>query len=226
MNKTMSLLALPALLALTIPAQAANRTTYNAALVSDYLFRGLTRTDNGPAIQGGADVVNGNAYGGIWFSNVDMPDHAEGLPVEMDVYFGYNNQFDGFNLDMEVLTYNYLNDGISDETEFKLGTSPVKGLDINIYRGVKGKTWYPEVTYEKFLPQRLYLDLAAGYWLPDDGDDSALTLRAELARDFPELSNIDLFIAADYISDETPFGNKNDDDDSELTFLFGVRKNF
>ncbi|MDK2778753.1 MAG: TorF family putative porin [Pseudomonadota bacterium] len=218
-------LLLPALFTLSVPAFAAN-PAYNVALVSDYLFRGLTQTDNGPAIQGGADVRNGNAYGGIWFSNVDTPDDSEGLPVEMDVYFGYNNQFGSFNLDMEVLTYNYLNDSIADETEFKLGTSPAKGLAINIYRGVKGKTWYPEVTYEKFLPYRLYLDLAAGYWTQDDADDDAFTARAELARDFPELGHIDLFVGADFISDETPFGDDADEDDSELTFVVGIRKNF
>lgn len=223
--KCFTLLAIPAFLALSSAAYAA-KPDYNAAFVSNYLFRGLAQTDDGPALQGGADVKEGNAYAGAWFSNVEKPDGAEGLPVEMDVYFGYNNQFDGFNLDMGVITYNYLNDATGDETEFKLGTSPAKGLDINVYRGIKNKTWYPEVTFEKYLPQRLYLDIAVGLWMQDDADDKALTARAELARDFPEFHSIDLFVAADFISDETPFGDDNDKDDSDLNVVIGIRKNF
>ena len=224
--KPIALLAAPAALLMTSAAMAAN-VSYNAALVSDYLFRGLTMTDHDPAIQGGADVKNGDAYGSVWFSNVDTPDDSEGLPVEMDVNFGYNLRFNGgFNLDLEILTYNYLTDGLSDETEFKIGTSPIRNVTIELYRGVKNKYWYPEISYEKNLDYRLYLDLSAGYWSPDDADDSAFTFRAELARDFPELGHVDIFIAADYISDETPFGNAGDDDDSDTSFVFGVRKNF
>ncbi|WP_430461652.1 TorF family putative porin [Thalassolituus sp. LLYu03] len=222
--KKFAFLAAPALLTLAVSAAAA--PAYNAGLVTDYLFRGLTQTDHGVALQGGADIKNGNAYGGVWFSNVETPDGSEGLPVEMDVYFGYNNQFSKFNLDMEVLTYNYLNDSIGDETEFKIGSTLAKGLDVNLYRGVKGKTWFPEVTYEMFLPERLYLDVSAGLWIQDDADDEGLTARAELGRDFPELHGIDLYVGASYISDDTPFGDNNDQDDSDLRFFAGVRKNF
>ena len=223
--KRTTLLAIPAFLALSSAASAAT-VTYNAAFVSNYLFRGLSQTDDGPALQGGADVKNGNAYAGAWFSNVDKPDGAEGLPVEMDVYFGYNNQFDGFNLDMGVRTDNTLFDVGREETEFKLGTSPAKGLSVNMHRGVKDQYWYPEVTFEKHLPQRLYLDVAVGMWMVDDADDKALTARVEVARDFPEFHKIDLFIAADFISDDTPYGDNNDKDDSDLNFVIGVRKNF
>jgi len=198
--------------------------TYQAGVMTDLLFRGISKTDNGPAIHAKAENTIGNAYGGVAVNNIDTPDGSEGLPIEMDVYFGYNNQFDGFNIDVEVITYNYLVDTAGDETEFKVGTTPVKGLDLALYRGIKNKTWYPEVTYEKFLPHRLYLDVSAGYWLPDDGDN-ALTARAELARDFPEFHGIDIYGAVDFISDETPFIDDNNDD-SEITLVFGVRKNF
>jgi len=72
----------------------------------------------------------------------------------------------------------------------------------------------------------LYLDVSTGYWTQDDADDSALTARAELARDFPEFHGIDIYGAVDFISDSTPFGDNNDKDDSEIEFVIGVRKNF
>ncbi|ASP40718.1 hypothetical protein CHH28_19485 [Bacterioplanes sanyensis] len=210
------------LAAATVEAQP----RYNLALVSDYIFRGLTKTDHEPALQGGTDVKRGDAYAGIWFSNIDTPDESEGIPVEMDAYFGYNHRFGGFNLDTSVITYNYLVDSLQDETEFRLATNPSKGWELSVARGIKQKTWYPEIRYEQYLQHRLYLDLIAGVWLADDADDKGISLRAELARDFPEFYSIDLFVAADYISDETPFGMDNDKDDSDFQVVFGIRKNF
>ena len=156
--------------------------------------------------------------------NIEDNDDAEGVPAELDMNFGYNNKFDSFNIDLEVITYNFLLDSVDDETEFKIGTSPLKGLDISLYRGIKQNTWYPEVTYEKTIKYRIYLDAAVGFWLPDDGD-SALTARVELGRDFPELYGIDIYAGVDYISDSTPFVDDNYDED-ETEFVFGVRKNF
>lgn len=202
------------------------KTSYQAGLMTDYLFRGITQTDNSPAVYLQVENKFGNAYGGVYTINVDVPEDAEGLPVEMDVYFGYNNQFGTFNIDVEVITYNYLVDKLDDKTEFKLSTTPIKGLNIALYRGIKKKTWYPQVKYEKFLPYRLYLDVIAGYWTQDDADDSAVTARVELARDFPEFYGIDIYLALDYISDSTPFGNDNDEDDSEQEVVLGIRKNF
>lgn len=215
-----------AIVVLGSAARAEIKTTRNIALVSDYLFRGVTQTDNGVAIQGGVDASKGNAYGGIWFSNIDAGKKAEGLPVEMDVSFGYNNQFNGFNIDVEMITRNFLVDTKGDETEFRIGTSPVKGLDINLYRGIKRKFWYPEVKYEHFLPNRLYLDVASGIWMVDDAkkDDKVLTARVELGRDFPEFNQVDIFLALDYISDKAP-GNSNKDN-SKVKAIIGVRKNF
>ncbi len=211
-----------ALAATSVQAQ----TTKQIGLMTDYLFRGITQTDNGLAVYGQAVHQVGNAYAAAKFINIEAPENSEGLPVEMDIRFGYDNQFDGFNIDLEVITYNYLVDTKGDETEFKIGTSLTKSLDFAVYRGIKNNTWYPELAYEKFLSNRLYLDATLGYWMPDNSDDSALTARAELGRDFPELGGVDIYAAIDYISDETPFGNAADSDDGNTEFVIGLRKNF
>lgn len=200
------------------------RPTYNIALVSNYLSSGVTQTDDGPAIQGGADIKNRNAYGTFWFSNVKKPDGAEGLPIEMEVSFGYNNQFGNFNLDTGITTLNYLNDAQQDETEFKLGTSPSQSTTIDVFRGIKGNYWYPQISIEKFLPNLFYLNAHIAYTLFDDFDDDTVDGRIELARDFPELNGLDIFIGATYVEDNIP-GNDVDNDD-EVNFLFGVRKRF
>lgn len=222
MMKKLIPISLIALSASSIQAE----TVKQAGLMTDYLFRGITRTDNEMAVYIQTTTNIENAYYGIKFINIDTEDDSEGLPVEMDVRFGYNNQFDSFNIDLEVITYNYLVDTLEDETEFKLGTALSDSLDLNFYRGIKQKTWYVELDYEKFLSNRLYLDASLGLWESDDADDNAITARAELGRDFPELYGIDIYLAVDHTTDSTPFGNSNDEDEAETEYVIGLRKNF
>ena len=69
--------------------------SWNLALASDYVFRGLTQTDSGPAIQGGMDYEYKMSndimlYAGIWGSNVDFNESAavDGATIETDLYGG------------------------------------------------------------------------------------------------------------------------------------------
>lgn len=54
----------------------------NVALTTDYVFRGVSLSDNGPAIQGGFDWSSELFYAGVWGSNV-----VEG--IELDLYGGF-----------------------------------------------------------------------------------------------------------------------------------------
>src|SRR5450830_659674 len=64
---------------LTVSAQTApaaapaspHTFTGNVGLVSQYVFRGLTQTNGGPAVQGGADYSHTSGfYAGTWLSNI------------------------------------------------------------------------------------------------------------------------------------------------------------
>ena len=65
----------------------------NVTLSSNYMFRGISQTDNAPAIQGGFDYVMDNGfYFGTWASNVNFdadPDTDE--TIEIDYYGGFSN---------------------------------------------------------------------------------------------------------------------------------------
>ena len=230
MKKLLTLTAAALLASAPVSVFAKESVTKNAALVTDYVWRGLSQTDNSPAIQGGVDYKNGNAYAGVWATNVDDTGSSEGLPFEMDVYFGYDNQFDGFNLNTSVTTYNYLHNAPTiagaDRTEFRVATDlkKVKGLELAINREIKNGYWYLEGNFEKQLPHRLYLDASAGYWNVDNGD-SALVASVQIARDFPEFHHVDVFGSISMLSDET-FFFKDNNDESEMIFYLGVRKNF
>jgi uncharacterized protein (TIGR02001 family) len=103
--------------------ESESNLSFNAALVSDYVFRGITQTDFDPALQAGVDYSFGDSgfYVGGWGSNVDYGS-VLGHDFEVDLYVGYNVDLsDDWNLDVNVTRYSYLggNDGFDiDYSEF------------------------------------------------------------------------------------------------------------
>jgi uncharacterized protein (TIGR02001 family) len=84
--------------------------SWNLALTSDYVFRGITQTDFDPALQGGLDYSFGDTglYVGAWASNVDFAD-SDGPDIELDYYIGWNHDLsDSLNLDLQLVRYSYL----------------------------------------------------------------------------------------------------------------------
>jgi uncharacterized protein (TIGR02001 family) len=83
--------------------------TWNVALTSDYVFRGVTQTNYKPALQAGLDYAFGDSgwYVGTWASNVDYND-PDGPDLELDVYVGWSHDFDdSLNLDLSLVHYAY-----------------------------------------------------------------------------------------------------------------------
>lgn len=67
--------------------------TGNAAVVSDYMFRGLTQTWGRPAIQGGADLTSANGFAaGFWASSISQRSYPGGA-MELDLYASYGRTF-------------------------------------------------------------------------------------------------------------------------------------
>jgi uncharacterized protein (TIGR02001 family) len=104
-----------ALLAMAAPALASDLTpapegrtfsySVNAAITSDYVFRGVSQTDSDPAISAGLDVAYGILYAGFWASNVDeliSPDN-----FEIDYYGGIKPTLGPATFDFGVLYYTY-----------------------------------------------------------------------------------------------------------------------
>lgn len=99
----------------TTVEESESNLSFNAAVVSDYVFRGVSQTDFEPALQVGVDYSLGDSgfYVGGWGSNVDFGSEY-GHDFEVDLYVGYNVDLsDDWNLDLNVTRYNYQggNDG-------------------------------------------------------------------------------------------------------------------
>lgn len=73
---------------------AAYTISGNVALTSDYLFRGLTQSWSGPAIQGGADLTTRSGFAaGVWASSVSDKSYP-GASLELDLYASYGRPID------------------------------------------------------------------------------------------------------------------------------------
>lgn len=108
-------------------AQSAPEVAWNVGVVSDYVFRGYSQTDEEPALQGGVDATIGAFYVGAWASNVDFGDDTD---AEVDVYGGFRGEAAGFAFDVGAVGYGYVNapDGADyDYLELKAAASRAVG---------------------------------------------------------------------------------------------------
>lgn len=78
----------------------------NIGATSNYLWRGVTQTDDAVAVQGGIDYSHESGfYAGTWASNVDFGDDTS---YEVDFYAGFAGNFtDDFGYDINYLYYAY-----------------------------------------------------------------------------------------------------------------------
>lgn len=82
--------------------------TGNVSFNSDYVWRGLTQTFGGPAVQFGADWKHRSGlYAGFWASNVSEK-WVPGANLETDYYAGYKTEIaSGLLLDLNLLYVYY-----------------------------------------------------------------------------------------------------------------------
>src|SRR5450830_748770 len=87
-------------------------TSANIGLYSQYVFRGLTQTNEKPALQGGFDLSHESGlYAGVWASNISWISDATpsaSASLEADIYGGFKYPFnDKLSGDIGVLHYAY-----------------------------------------------------------------------------------------------------------------------
>jgi uncharacterized protein (TIGR02001 family) len=83
----------------------------NLGLTSDYRFRGISQSQNGPAVQGGIDYTHSSGlYIGNWNSSVSSQLYTNGAGVESDIYAGWKKDiYKGLTLDVGSYNYFYPN---------------------------------------------------------------------------------------------------------------------
>lgn len=109
-------------------AQAAESTlSFNAGVVSDYRYRGISQTRLQPALQGGVDYAHKSGlYVGAWGSTIKFikdtgtQNSVAGVngSVELDVYGGYKWTAGSVAYDVGVLRYEYVRNNLQTVSGF------------------------------------------------------------------------------------------------------------
>lgn len=83
--------------------------SYNAGVVTDYRYRGLTQSRHQAAVQGGIDFAHSSGfYLGTWASSIKwVKDGGGDAPVEIDFYGGYKGTAGVISYDVGALRYQY-----------------------------------------------------------------------------------------------------------------------
>lgn len=141
-----------ALAVLATPA-AAQDISFNVGAASDYLFRGVSQTNEKAQVFAGADVSMGSFYAGTWASNVDFGD---GTDAELDFYGGYTTTLGIVSVDVGVLYYIYFDAPpgpspnyveVAGKADIPIGPATV-GAQASFtpdYYGTGGNAWYYEL---------------------------------------------------------------------------------
>jgi uncharacterized protein (TIGR02001 family) len=112
--------AVAALSAVAVPSitlAADSSVAFNAGVVTDYRYRGISQSRLQPALQGGVDFTAGAFYLGAWGSTIkwikDAP-YNGGANIEIDLYGGYKGEITkGVGYDVGLLSYQYPSNGLT-----------------------------------------------------------------------------------------------------------------
>lgn len=234
MRKQLISLALLALMPLAAQAQEEDSAgfNWNAAATSEYLFRGISQTDDHAAIQAGAGYSWSNGlYVGGWVSNVDFGAADTETDAEIDTFIGWNGDLGATNLDVQLVRYNYAGepDGVDYAYNELIGkltfaenytatlgyTNDYLNTDTDsVYLGMGG-SW--DVGHD------INLTAGIGYTTLDNdltSEDGYLDYSIGANRDFGPV-NIGLGYVGTDNNAEDVFGKDNAEDKVVLTFSVG-----
>jgi len=201
------------------PAPRACALSANVALATEYVFRGISQTAEGPSIQGGFDATCGMFYAGVWASNLDWG--VNGTDIEMDWYVGVKPKTGRISWDLGVIYYSYPSSTEAfagrdnNYVEFKLGASAEVWKDGTLsgtvfwspdYQFETGNVFTFEAGFAQVLPKvgmfTPTFSALIGYQVGDDnayrqfitnfGDDNYLYWNAGVTFGFLEKWSIDL----------------------------------
>lgn len=149
----------------------------NVALTSDYVFRGISQSNEEPTIQGGFDWAHDSGlYAGVWASGVDFTDAT----TEMDAYGGVSGSVDDLTWDLGAIYYYY--PGADDTLNYDFWElAAAVGYDFDLlqaslsvnyspdYFASSGDSWYPALYLTAGLPKGFTLDgHIAHQWIDDN----------------------------------------------------------
>ncbi len=80
------------------------------ALATEYVFRGVSQTAEGPAVQGGFDATCGLFYAGVWASNLDWGSSGSAVQSPISRWTGmpgFKPKTGHITWDLGIIYYTY-----------------------------------------------------------------------------------------------------------------------
>ena len=171
-------LLLIALFTVSLTPFATADISVTGTLTSDYVFRGISQTDNSFAVQAGLNYEDKSGfYAGVWASNVDFSDDAN---AEIDYLIGFSSQFSPsvtYDFSYTYITYTGYNSADnSDYGEFIFNTY-FNALTMTVayapdYVNSGDSAQYLSAAYDFYFPNEYLLKLQAGYSMGDAFEDN------------------------------------------------------
>lgn len=101
------LLATALVLAPQFASAQDGETSFYVGAVSDYVWRGVSQSDENPSAYLGVDYTKGSLYLGAWAGTVDWALPTENVSLETDLYASYKPSLGPVALEFGVLGYLY-----------------------------------------------------------------------------------------------------------------------
>ncbi|WJW75657.1 TorF family putative porin [Thiohalobacter sp. IOR34] len=221
-----------------LSASAAAEISGNVALATDYMFRGVSQTDNQMALQGGFDWAHESGfYIGAWASNVDsnfFSGTSTDPQLEADLYLGYAGEVGEFGYDLGVIRYSYPGYDDANTTEVYL-TGSYSFFSAGVYYsnelnfvGVSESAWYIDLGAEYEVAEGVTVAAHVGF---SDGDAYDSVASGGLGSDYMDYSIGVSTEMAGVGLDLTYVGTNNDGEDifggvADDRVVFTVSKSF
>lgn len=158
------------------PEETESPISWSIAATSDYVFRGVSQSDEDPAAQASITYTSPvGLYAGVWASSVDFG--SGGPDIEYDTYVGYNiDVSEAVNFDVMLNRYNY--EGSADDSALAynelitkttfLGNYSATVAYTNDYLGSSEESWYYVLAAGVDLPEGFTLGLSAAHTTIDE----------------------------------------------------------
>ena len=201
------LISLLTVTAISTDAMAEVDFNTNISANSNYVWRGMTQTNNQAAVQGGIDLNMGAFYIGAWTSNV-LND------TEIDGYVGMKGKVSNtVEYDLGFIRYGYLNTSSNNFNETYLALTEDLSYGRFTVKYSKGMSDAPDdlaVDLSIALPRQYFLDLAWG-----DYDSVAKRYSVGLSKSFGQVD----FSAVYY---KTSFDTSAKEDEKNIVVSVGT----
>ena len=148
--------------------------SFNVGLASEYSYRGISQSDNDPALSAGADYSHASGlYLGTWVSSISWLEDAgvyTDSKVEWDIYGGYKFEVaKDLVIDLGVLRYEYPGDkvdgAVSPNTTELYGALNYKFASLKYSQSTTNLFGFADSKKSGYLELNANLDVAEGLQL-------------------------------------------------------------